>query len=118
MNKSFLILCGLAVLTFACSRKVSSSGTGKYKGPKVSYAATVKPLIEKSCAPCHIPSKGGNKADFDSYDASKKWIGDMITRVHLDPTDKKFMPFQSKKPPLTAEEIAVLENWQKSGLGE
>ena len=27
----------------------------------VTYEGNVKPIIVASCAPCHIPSKGGNK---------------------------------------------------------
>ena len=103
------------VLVFACSRKTSVAKTETPSVPKVTYAYNVKAIMDKSCSPCHIPEQGGRVKSFDNYDSTSRHIANIIARVELPPTDPKFMPFKSKKPPLTAEEIATLKNWQASG---
>jgi hypothetical protein len=112
MRKASLLIAFLAVILFACHRKTAPASSI----PLTTYTANIKPIIDNSCTPCHVPSKGGKKANFDSFDSTKKYIADMITRVQLNPDDPKFMPFKQKKPPLTAAEIQTLKNWQMSGM--
>jgi hypothetical protein len=112
MRKVSFVTVFLAVIIFACHRKTAPTSSI----PLTTYSAHVKPIIDNSCTPCHVPSKGGKKTDFDSYDSTKKYISEMITRVQLKPDDPKFMPFRSKKPPLTAAEIETLKRWQLGGM--
>jgi hypothetical protein len=112
MRKTSLVIASLALIVFACTRKTTPTSSI----PLATYTENIKPIIENSCTPCHIPSKGGKVKNLDSYDSTKKYIGDMITRVQLDPSNPKFMPFKQKKPALTAAEIQTLKNWQLGGM--
>jgi hypothetical protein len=112
MKKLVLFFFVAVFILFACSRKHLPSSSV----PATSYESEVKPIIQNSCSPCHIPSKGGRVANFDSYDSSKKYIAGMIERVTLNPSSPKFMPFKAKRPPLTIPEIQILKNWQAGGL--
>jgi hypothetical protein len=69
---------------------------------------SVRPVI-------YLP-RGGRKADLDNFDAVKKYIADIITRIELKPEDKGFMPFKHEK--LTDKEIAAFKAWAKSGMTE
>lgn len=114
MKKTLIVMLGLAgLIVFQnCS---SSKKASKAKVATVSYQKEVMPIIQASCTPCHFPPDG-NKTPFNSYDAVKGHIGDMIARVKLPVTDAKFMPFKSKKPALTTDQIALLEEWQKQNM--
>jgi hypothetical protein len=83
----------------------------------VSYEKDVLPIMQKSCTPCHFPDKGRVRM-LDSYEATKEYIDEILTRIQLPQTDKKFMPFKQKKTPLTAQEIDVFKNWAASGMAE
>jgi mono/diheme cytochrome c family protein len=102
-----------SVIVFSCTKKASPGKTEAAKAPAVTYAGNVKALVQAKCTPCHIPAEGGRKAALDNYEAVKKYIDDMITRVQLAPTEKGYMPF--KKPALSAEEIALLKSWKDAG---
>lgn len=83
----------------------------------VSYDKDIKPIMIASCTPCHFPDEG-KKKHLDSYNAVSSNIDDIIKRVKMPQDEKGFMPFQLKKPALTAEEIALFESWKASGLAE
>ena len=107
-----MIIAGVAVFA-ACSKK---NNPGKSKATATTYTLDVAPLIQAKCSPCHLPSKGGRKASFETYEAAKKYGPDMVTRIHLNPGDRGFMPF--KNPKLPAEEIAVFKKWVDDGMLE
>jgi hypothetical protein len=115
--KKLYFLFALIILVFACSPKTTAPARQDMTKavPKVSYDTEVSALLLKSCAPCHYPAQDGKKKPFDSYEAAKNNITDIIARVELPQDDPKFMPFKLKKPALTAEEIALLKNWAKGG---
>ena len=111
-----------AVMVFiACSPKVSSSSSSTSDKKKTDanalYNSEVKSIVEAKCTPCHFPDQGGNKAALNSFDAVSGHISEMIERVQKNPDERGFMPFKSKKPPLTAAEIASLKAFQ-SALGK
>ncbi|MCR8666879.1 hypothetical protein NO995_04245 [Aestuariibaculum sp. M13] len=114
-------LIPLALLTLTVSTlqycKSSKETTVKQEEPAVSYAKHIAPVMERSCTPCHFP-ENGKKKYLDTYGAVKNNIEDIITRVELPVTEKKYMPFKSKKPALTAEEITMLKKWVASGFSE
>jgi hypothetical protein len=108
-----LTLMSMAVFT-ACSKKNSASKT-----PKViptTYTTDMMPLIQAKCTPCHLPSKGGFKANFENYEGVKKYGAEMLARVQLNPGDRGFMPFKHEK--LTAEEIVIIKKWIEQGMLE
>ncbi len=115
MKKILLVLTIISVAFFAaCSKKNTASKT-----PKIiptTYVTDINPLIQAKCSPCHLPSKGGFKANFENYEGAKKYGADMLTRVQLNPGDRGFMPFKHEK--LSAEEIVVIKKWVDQGLLE
>jgi hypothetical protein len=85
------------------------------EAPAVTYVGDIKPLMERSCAPCHFPDQDGRKAALDSYATVSKNAEDILQRVQLPETDKLFMPFKNKKEPFTQEEIELLKQWMALG---
>jgi len=122
MKKISSILLVIAVIIFAaCSHKAhpSKSKDEAIEPPKsiaTTYTGGVQALIEAKCTPCHLPSKGGNKENLESYGAVKRNITDMIARVQKNPTERGFMPMKNAK--LSDEEIATLKKWVSDGLLE
>ena len=73
--------------------------------------------MQMKCTPCHLPSKGGFKTNFETYASAAKYGADMILRIERNPGEKGFMPFKSTTK-LTAEEIAVFKKWVSDGMTE
>jgi hypothetical protein len=115
MKKIPFVLTLIAITLFAaCSKKNSASKT-----PKViptTYTTDVMPLIQAKCSPCHLPSKGGNKASFENYESAKKYGANILARVQLNPGERGFMPMRHEK--LSAEEIVIIKKWNDQGLLE
>lgn len=119
MKKNAFILMLFAITVIAACSKKSNPGKTVAEAPKViptTYTVDITPLIQAKCTPCHLPSKGGNKASFENYEGAKKYGADMLARVLLEPGQKGFMPFKHAKLP--AEEIAVIKKWVDQGLLE
>ncbi len=119
----------MAIIIFAaCTKKAHPSQTTTTTTVKTkttvttskvlaaTYAVNIQPIIEAKCTPCHIPAKGGNKADLSSYAGAKMRIDDMLVRIQLNPDDRGFMPFKHDK--LSDAEIALFKKWQSDGLME
>ncbi len=85
--------------------------------PQISYKTDIAPMMTTSCTPCHFPPQG-RKEPLDNYEHVKANIKEIIELVKLPETDPKFMPFKSKKPALTAAQIATLEKWQQQNMPE
>ncbi|MBI1341298.1 MAG: hypothetical protein GC171_00030 [Terrimonas sp.] len=120
MKKIAVLLFVSAFLIIAsCSQKSVPKKSDTAVAPAkvvTGYASVVKQLIQAKCAPCHIPSAGGNKTPLDNYDGAKKMADEIIRRVELNPGEKGYMPFKRDK--LSAEEIAVFKQWRDDGLAE
>lgn len=121
MKKFILPLTVLGILVFAaCSQKAAPAKTETPKEtPKAkgtTYMANVQSLVLAKCAPCHIPSKGGNKGDFENYSSAMKYAAEMVDRISLVQGSRGFMPMRGTK--LSDDEIAVFKNWVKDGLLE
>jgi hypothetical protein len=114
MRKNFPVLILMAVIVFgACTKKASP---GKATEKATTYTTDIMPLVQAKCTPCHLPSKGGNKANFENYEGAKKYGAEMLARVILNPGDRGFMPF--KHPKLPEAEIALIKKWVDQGLLE
>lgn len=114
MNRNILLLIVMvSIFVFvACTQKASPGKTIV----KTNYQADIIPLLQARCSPCHLPTKGGRKADFENYEAAKKYAADMVTRVLRNPGEKGFMPFKGAKLP--EEEISVFKKWVEQGMLE
>lgn len=111
--KNFILFFAFFAITLfvGCySNKDASIYKPKTVIANVSYEQNIKPIMMQKCTPCHFP-KFGKKEMLDTYDATKEHIKDIIVRVQLPEDDVKFMPFKSKKSPLTANEIEIFKNW-------
>ncbi|MEJ1241807.1 c-type cytochrome domain-containing protein [Chryseolinea sp. T2] len=95
------------------------------------YADMVSPVLESRCASCHNQqrAKGGLALDryqqlFGAGDSNKPAIvpgsesrSEALIRIHLPLNDDEHMPPEGKSP-LTADEIALLTYWIKSGASD
>ena len=113
--KKIYVFTGMAILSLGLTYCHSSKkATAAAAAPKITYAATLAPVIADKCSPCHIPSKGGNKKPYDNYANVKTDIDEIIRRIELNPTDKGFMPF--KKPQkMAADTIAIFKSFKEGG---
>jgi len=118
-NKYFLILAAalLVVLQFCKPAQTATSDTSKKDVPPVvliSYEKDIRPLMLERCTPCHFPEMGQKKM-LNTYEAAKADVTEMVRRIKLNPTDPQFMPFRSKKPALTEQEIKLFSDWLSQG---
>ena len=108
---SFLILSVVIGSAFmGCKARKTVQAT-----PLVSYQADISPLFVRSCTPCHFPEKGRKKM-LNTYEAVAENIDEILHRVSLTPDNKDFMPFKSKREPLTSKEIEMITLWEKEGM--
>lgn len=115
MKKIFFVLTIVAVSIFAACSKKNNPGKTAREIPST-YTIDVAPLIQAKCTPCHLPSRGGNKANFENYESAKKYGPEMVVRIQLNPGERGFMPFKHEK--LSAEEIIVFKKWVDKGMLE
>ncbi|MBK8787459.1 MAG: cytochrome c [Chitinophagaceae bacterium] len=108
---SFFLTLVIVITFAACSKKASPA-----KVKSVTYSGDILPLLQAKCSPCHMPSKGGNKANFENYEGAKKYGAELLARVIKAPTDRGFMP--KMNPKLSEDEIAVIRKWNEQGLLE
>ncbi|MCB0661984.1 MAG: hypothetical protein KDC24_04550 [Saprospiraceae bacterium] len=113
MRKLFILtlFCSFVVLPFCSVSKKTTTDVNA-----VSYERDVAPIIAERCSPCHFPDKGKKKF-LDTYSAVKTNIDDIIGRIQLDPSKLEFMPFKSKKEPLSDSLIQVIVQWKEGGMG-
>lgn len=100
----FLANCG-------SSKKATSTGDADM----VSYKTDIQPIMVRSCAPCHFPDEG-KKELLDTYQKTALYAEDIIRRVELPVDHKEFMPFKSKKPHFTQEEVDMIKSWVAQGM--
>ena len=107
---SLLLLTAVIFFQFCSSSKKAAAPVAV-----VNYQTNIQPIIQASCAPCHIAGKG-NKKSLDNYLASKDNVDDIITRIEKNPTDHGFMPMRNAK--LSDSAITAFVEWKKAGLPE
>lgn len=113
MLKKILTLSCLVLAVAGCALFQSAPATNA----SVSYSEHIEPIMKAKCTPCHYPETG--KADMlDTYASVRRHIGAIIYRIQLSPDHKKYMPFKQKKEAVTAEEIALFEQWKAEGFAE
>ena len=105
----FALICVIA-LPF-CSTSKKSMSDKKMAEPRVSYVTDIAPIMAERCTPCHFPN-GGKKKYLDTYAAVSENIDDIIYRIDLPIDSSRFMPFKSKKEPLSDSLIQVFKMWK------
>ena len=112
-----LLLVGAVFLQFCSSSRSAADSKSKADATTVTYANDVAPIMVDRCAPCHFPD-GGKVKFLDTYGAVSNNIGDILERVGMAPHEEGFMPFESKREPLSDSLIMVLKTWQASGMAK
>ena len=119
MKHLFAAITLLTLIIFvSCAKKTAPAATAA-EAPKpkaTSYTADVLPLLQAKCSPCHIPSKGGNKANFETYATASKFGTAMVERVQKNPGERGFMPMRN--PKLSEAEITIVKKWVEGGMSE
>ncbi|HEX7448978.1 MAG TPA: DUF1549 domain-containing protein, partial [Pirellulales bacterium] len=94
-------------------------------GPPVNYSEQIKPILSSRCYACHGPDAAQRKADLELHIRDKAIRdaivpGDaagssLVERITSTDADLRMPPPDSKKPPLTAEEIELVKRWIDEG---
>ena len=113
--QKYIILPLLILLSFSLQFCKSTKTTTETKkeipaADLVSYQKHILPIMQKSCTPCHFPEEG-KKEMLDTYEATAKHSRDILERIQMPESEIKFMPFKSKKTPLSDEEINLFKTW-------
>lgn len=110
-----LLLFSITALLVSCRNTDDGSGDNSTTpaptpstGAKVSYASSIKPLIESSCLRCHGPGGTASQRPFNNYDQVKAAFA-KIKSV----TDDNSMPLGS---PWTTTQKALFLQWQTDGF--
>ena len=93
----------------------SSSKKASAAPSTATYESNIKPVIQASCAPCHIAGKG-NKQSLDNYADATHHADAMIAMNQKTPNEPCFMPM--RHPKLADSVIATFVDWKNSGLKE
>src|SRR5487761_507701 len=93
--------------------------------PPVSYSEQIKPLLSGRCYACHGSDAAQRKADLELHvrdKAVREAIvpgkaaeSPLVERITSQDPELRMPPPDSKKPPLTAEEIALVKRWIDEG---
>jgi hypothetical protein len=102
-------------IIFQCCKTPQQTTTTAAPVVTVFYEKDIKPIMVASCTPCHFPEQGRKKM-LDTYATTKDNIGEIIKRLELPVSDEAFMPFKSKKPPLTTAQVQLFKDWVKQGM--
>ena len=64
----------------------------------------------------HFPSKGGNKANFETYASAAKFGAEMLVRIQKNPGERGYMPMRN--PKLADTEVSLVKKWIDGGMAE
>jgi hypothetical protein len=120
LDKIYFPLLVLAALSMQFCKTAQTTTVVKPEIPAeelISYERDILPIMQASCTPCHFPESGQKKM-LDTYEATKGNIAAILNRVQLPEDDIRFMPFKSKKTPLTEAEIKLFKEWAAQGMPE
>lgn len=116
MNRLALLSVFLMILVLPfCTTSKKAAGNHKKEAPKISYAVDIAPIMQERCTPCHFPD-GGKRKFLDTYAAVSANIDDILYRIELPADSTGFMPFKSKKEPLSDSLIQVIKLWKEQQM--
>jgi len=91
------------------------------------FAARVEPVLDRHCVACHGPEKQKAELRLDTFEQTMRGSdagevvkpgdlksSELFRRITLPDDHEEFMPADGK-PPLTADEVRILELWIGSG---
>ncbi len=111
------------VFSLACALLAVTSATA---APPVDFARDVRPILTSECFACHGPDERARKAKLrldlreeaiksGSIVPGKPDESELFKRVCEKDPDSRMPPAKSKKPPLTAPQIATMRQWITEG---
>ncbi len=115
--KKYFVLTGIAIIAIIFSNCNSAKKTAATEVPRSTYSTNVSTVIMSSCAPCHVPAKGGNKKPYDNFANVKTDIDEIIRRIEMNPGERGFMSFK-KTAKLSDSVIMVFKKWRDDGMLE
>src|SRR5687768_7784316 len=93
--------------------------------PKISYSRQIKPILSGKCFACHGPDEKERKAELRLDIRDEAVISaivpgmaaesELINRITTTDADLAMPPADSKKQPVTAEEVALIRSWIDEG---
>ncbi|MCA1963048.1 MAG: DUF1549 domain-containing protein, partial [Prosthecobacter sp.] len=90
----------------------------------VHFSREILPILSENCLSCHGQDDAHRKADLrlDTREGAlavmqpgKPELSELIARIKTQDADEVMPPPKSHKPPLTREQVALLERWVKEG---
>jgi uncharacterized membrane protein len=132
-TKHLLTLCGIATLTsVALAGPVDTSKLPPAAAQNgITYAANIKPILDKSCIKCHGAEKPKSKLRLDNLEGALKGNADgkvieagnsaksplVHSIAHLGEEDHWMPPPKNKAniAPLTTEQIGLIRAWIDQG---
>lgn len=111
----FMISLGLATVLLSSVAPLLS-GADSYSSP-VTFQQHIRPIFEAHCLSCH-GERESKKRQLHTYGTVKEKIDDILYRVQLEPSNRKFMPYKMRQAPLSSAQIAVLQAWKDGGMVE
>ncbi len=134
MRILLLVPVTMAALVSGCSQKAESKPTPGTMPPiadreNITFAADIKPLLDRSCVNCHGAKKQKAGLRLDSREAAVHGSDDgpvfeigqsefslMISNVaRIGIEDDWMPPLDDKHPPFTLDEVALLRAWIDQG---
>lgn len=111
----FMISLGLATVLLSSVAPLLSGID--FDSSPVTYQQNIRPIFEAHCLSCH-GNRESKKRQLHTYETVKEKIDDILYRVQLEPSNRKFMPYKMQQAPLTRAQIAVLQAWKDGGMVE
>ncbi len=116
----------LSVLVFAVGGGLAhADAPATDKDEKVNYNRQIRPIFADRCFACHGPDAAKRQADLrlDVVSEAAKEVlspGDsaaskVVQRISSKDADERMPPPDSKKPPLTPEQIGLIRRWIAQG---
>lgn len=116
MKKIILLIALVSVFALQfCSTSKNAAANKKKKVPMLSWQTDISPVMQVRCTPCHFPETGKKKF-LDTYTATRDNIDSILYRIQLTPDNPKFMPWKSKKEPLSDSLIQVFKLWKEQQM--
>ena len=110
----FVMFLSVVFLPFCTSTKKLSNTPVP---PAITFQKDILPIMQERCTPCHFPDRGKKKF-LDTHAAVSNNIDDILVRIQLSIDSEDFMPFKSKKEPLSDSLILVFKQWKELNMPE
>ncbi|HVC96680.1 MAG TPA: PSD1 and planctomycete cytochrome C domain-containing protein [Pirellulales bacterium] len=119
------IACCCVIACFVAGASARADDPAAPAKPPVDYSRQIKPLLSDRCYACHGPDAGQRKGDLALHvrgEAVKEAIkpgsaaaSTLVERLTSEDPAFRMPPVDSKKPPLSPEEVELVRRWIDEG---